>query len=471
MIHHRTFGLLAALAAAVALPTDPTHAQEPEPQILSSSDCKSLNRKAKDWFEAYLKYEYEADSPRERRSANRSLTKAKEQFLKDWESKSRKGDPLSSVPDVRAVFENVFPYDRESASGVLKQFKASPEVPGYWLMVPKRYDEDQAYRTVLLIPGYDEQKGEWVQAKDHQDATWGASSLGEETIVMLPSLDSAMDLDPKPDFSKPGEDENEYKRIGSILSAAGQVQRDLNVDRERLFVDAGDGACAFAVRLASYFPNRFAGLVLREPVDVTQELRLGSLTGLPILLISSDDTKDACSALAGKLNELQADSCTVIEGKGKYPFKESQGDVDAWIKDIRRRLTPTRVVIEPNHDAFNDAYWVLLGVTEPLAGLPDEQKPRIVVEADKANNRIKVEARGVVDFMLLLNDDIVDLGKEFTVDVNGTLFKEKRDRSLTFLVEKMQEQFDPTWTFTTSFATTVPKSSPPAPPGGSGSGK
>jgi hypothetical protein len=99
-------------------------------------------------------------------------------------------------------------------------------------------------------------------------------------------------------------------------------------------------------------------------------------------------------------------------------------------------------------------------VTEPLAGVPEDQKPRVVVESDKESNRIKVDARGVSDFMLLLNDDIVDLGKDFTVEVNGVLFKEKRDRNLQFLADQMQEQFDPTWTFTTSFSTTVPK--PPA---------
>lgn len=460
MNDHRTLRLLAVLTVAVAAFPIADRAVAQEPEFLSSGDVKSLNRKAAEWFEAWRKYEYEADSPKARRAAGRSLTKAKESFQKDWESKSRKGDPLSSVADVRAVFANVFPYERQTSSGVLKNVEGAENLPGYAIMLPRRYDPDVAYRTILVLPGFDAAKARWTGSKDHYDATWGQSALGDDTLVMIPALKPEMELDLTPDFSKPGAEQDEMARMRAVLGAAGQVQREYNVDRERFVLDAGDGSSAFALRLATYFPNRFAGLVLRHPVDVSQELRMGSLTGIPVLLLASDATRDACTALAKKLNAMAEGSCTVLDAKGAYPFAESQPEVDAWCAERRRRLTPTRVVLEPNHDAFNDAYWVRLGVTESLVGTPEDQKPRVVIEADKATNFIKVEARGVSDFMLLLNDDLVDLSKEFTVDVNGVLFKEKRDRSLAFLVEQMQEQFDPTWVFTTSFATTVPK--PPA---------
>jgi pimeloyl-ACP methyl ester carboxylesterase len=451
----RMLRLLTVLSLLCAAPLTTAVAQEPE--ILSANDVKSLNKKAADWFSAWFDYTYVADSSKARRSAGAKLSKAKEAFDKDLQSKSRKADPLSSVADVRAVFSNVIGYERQSSSGILKNVDGSEDLPGYALMLPKRYAPDAPYRTVLVLPGFDAGKGRWTDAKSHYDATWGASSLTEELIVFLPGLDAAMELDLTPDFAKPGADQDENNRLRAVLGAAGQVQRSYHVDREALVVDAGDGASAFALRLATYFPNRFAGLVLRHPVDVTKDLRFGSLNGVPVLLLASDATRDACTALAKRLNELNEGSCTVLDGKGAYPFQESQAEVDAWVKSVRRNLTPPKIVIEPNHDAFNDAYWVRLGVTESLLGLPEDQKPRLVAEADKETNRIKVEARGISDFLLLLNDDLVDLDKEFTVEVNGVLFKEKRDRDLSFLVAQMQEQYDTTWVFTTSFATTVPK--------------
>ena len=155
------------------------------------------------------------------------------------------------------------------------------------------------------------------------------------------------------------------------------------------------------------------------------------------------------------LNAGGVEGCKVIEAAGAYPFADSQAEIDAWVTDVRRNLTPTKIVLEPNHDAFNDAYWVRLGKTESLIGKPADEMPRLVIEADKEANRIKVEARGVSDFSLLLNDDLVDLSKEFTVEVNGVLFKEKRDRNFNFMVDQMLENFDPSWVFSASFATVV----------------
>ncbi len=82
---------------------------------------------------------------------------------------------------------------------------------------------------------------------------------------------------------------------------------------------------------------------------------------------------------------------------------------------------------------------------------------RLLVEADRSANRIKVETRGVEQFQLLLNDSIVDLSREFTVDVNGKLFTEKRVRSFSFMTEQLMTAFDPTWIFTAEYSVQVPK--------------
>ena len=458
ILDFRNASLASALTLSVGLlaPAAAAQAASDEPKILSASDCKSLNKKVRDWFEAWVSFRHEATSPKAKRSANSKMESARESFQKEWDAKSRKADPLASVADLRAVFEGAFPYGRESSSGVLKQVKGSSSDPVYWMMVPRKYDEKTPYPTALVMSGYDAARGEWTAPKAHYDATWGGGGLVDSSLVLLPELDAGMDFDPVPDFSKDGAEDAETARLMTVLASAGLFQQQFNVDRERLILDTGRGASGFALRLATYFPHRFAGLVLRHPVDVTTELRLASIATVPVLLISSPETKDACDALVKAFAELGQNHCKVIEGKGAYPFSESQPEIEAWFAECRRPLTPLELTIEPNHEAFNDSFWVSLGKTEPVAGVPFEQRPRLAIKVDREANRIKVDSRGVSDFLMMLNDDIVDLDQEFTIEVNGTLYKEKRARRMSFLVDTMQERFDPTWIFTTSFATTVP---------------
>ncbi len=445
---------LAALSLSVLFAAPQGEPQQDGPKLLSSSDVSALNKKAAEWFESWIKHEFmPASEPRGKRAAAaRALKKDKESFLKEWESqqkKLKKGDILASLPDLRAVFANTFPYDRQSTSGQVKIVKESEESSPYGLVAPRRYDPRDAYRGIFVIPGWDDEQKDWARVEDWFEGTWNDSELNEGTIFILPQMPKALDLDSKLD---PADGETvENQRLRAILTPAGQVQREYNLDRERLLLDSAKGSGAFALRLCSYFPDRFAGLILRHPVDVTKDMRLGSLAGLPILLISTKDTKDVAEDLRSKLEALQSGTTTVLEGKGAYPFKDSEAEIAAWAKDVRRKLNRSRVVVEPNSDRFNDAYWVQLGTVEPLANLPMDKQPRFVVEADRANNRINVDSRGVGDFRLLLNDEILDLSKPFTVVVNGTAIKQENERSITFLTDEIKNRFDPTWIFVTDF--------------------
>ena len=117
---------LASLAAAL-LPFVPSPQDQDKPRVLDASAVRSLNKEAKVWFAAWQKYEYDSPKPTDRRKNGKRLQRARDKFMRTWKSKSKKGDPLSSVADVKAVFANPFKYDRQQTSGIIKQVAGQSE--------------------------------------------------------------------------------------------------------------------------------------------------------------------------------------------------------------------------------------------------------------------------------------------------------------------------------------------------------
>src|SRR5690606_12890298 len=95
----------------------------------------------------------------------------------------------------------------------------------------------------------------------------------------------ATDLEtfPAPDIVV--DEEAEKQRNLLLLGTLGVVQRAFNLDRNQLFLDAGKGSMGYVLRVASYFPERFAGVVVRHASELSPRMRLGSLTGMPILIL------------------------------------------------------------------------------------------------------------------------------------------------------------------------------------------
>ena len=68
-----------------------------------------------------------------------------------------------------------------------------------------------------------------------------------------------------------------------------------------------------------------------------------------------------------------------------------------------------------------------------------------------------VKAVGVEQFELQLNDDLVDLGREFTVVVNDKAIAETRQRSFARMKKGVVERGDWDYLFPVNFVTTVTK--------------
>lgn len=450
--------LLASLALLVAvLPQTPPAAPAAQGAqgLLTPAEQSSLRDKLAKFLADDGASRMASDKEYDKLSRNRE--KSKDAFDAEWKKCEKKGNLVASMADLRAMFEGCF-LVKPAPSGTVANLKKLVTKDGleYSMYLPKPYKADKPWRAVIVVPGTATAGGTgWAKPADYFTAVWDKAAAQADTIFHVPHVAENVELDPIPDYSREGADAEEDKRIRAIFTL-NDVMLSANVDRARVFLDCGRGSCGFGLRFATLFPERFAGIVLREPTAV-DDLRLGSLHGMPILLLRSAANAAVVDALKTRLEGVSKDTITVVEATDDYPYKGATPQIEQWLGKQRRNMIPMEVVVEPNHDRFNRAYWVDIDTADSLLTTLADKKPRLEVKADRAANRITVKAVGVERFTLSLNDDIVDLDKEFTIVVNEKAFTEKKTRSFRELREGVQQRFDWDCLFSAKVTTTVPK--------------
>ena len=440
-------------------PADTPPSVQAKAAILDASAHTSLRNKLIKMLAA--EEEYDNATGRDRLKANRNRQKAKASFRKEWDSRSKKGNLLASMPDLRAIYENCFKVGKAPGSpGTVRKggsVESDDRKYEYSYYLPKKYKPTTPCPTVLMLPGTkDGEDSTWVDGRRYFQDTWNKTAAAGTTIFHIPQIPDGLEMDPTPDFSRDGQEAMEQRRIELMWATYARTMRGVNVDRPHAFIDCGRGSSAFGLRFASIFPDRFAGVIMRAPVEI-EDLRFGSLLGIPVLMIDNGSNTEEIATLKKQLEAITPDSVTVIEATDEYPYKASADAIDAWMQEQRREMTPSKVVIEPNHNRFNNAYWVRIETMNPIHTSTAENKPRIEVTADRANNRIVVKAQGIEDFSLLLNDDIVDLDKQFTVVVNDKAVTEQRTRDERGMVRRMMSRRDWEFLFPVIYTSTVPK--------------
>lgn len=442
--------LLVPLAAQAATP------------LLSAAEAAGLRDKFRKFLREDQAHRQAADKDgKELARAERARTRAEDELQAEWLRLGKKGNLLASPSDLRQVFHNCFPLP--SSPPILGSwrdgdvaFAGFGEVHRYVLQVPKGYRADAALRTVVLVSGSASGGGAGPAPGDYQQRCWGTSSLTADTIWHGLVVPPKWALDEVPDRSVAGGDEVDSMRARLLFGTLGDTVAKVAVDRARVFLDCGRGACGFGLRFGAMFPDRFAGLVLRAPVAV-DGLRLGSLGNLPVLLVRTPATAAVVDALQQRLAAEAPRMVTVLDATDEYPHAALTGAITDWVVQQQRVMAPRRVVVEPVTDDHNRAYWVDIEESELLASTPAARLPRIEAEADRATNTVRVQCRGVDRFTLLLNDELLDLGKPFTVVVNGREFREQRTRSFQQLRDGVVVRGDWDVLFPVVLTTSVPK--------------
>ena len=430
---------------------------------LGASDVKVLNRKAQAWIRAELAWD-EKDSKSNRTKAR----KTRDSFMKVYLQKSKKREILKHMKDVLGIFGNVFPYGRVSTSGEIKVYK---DLKGrkIYTLAPKKYRKENKCPMVLMLRG--KSGGGWAEPAAYLKATWSTAPMYAETLFTMPPQEKGADYETQPDLTTEKGRAEEEQRVERTFMAYGDMMRTFRIDRNKLFLDCGVGSGGFGLRFATYIPSRFAGLILREPVD-TGKLMLMSLKGLPILMVSTAKTKQACDALKVKIDKIKSGFVTIIEGKGNAPFAANAAEIDAWTQKQSRVLYPDEVAIAPNNDRFVKSHWVAILAAEPLDSVGDKERPFVNVKVDRVKNQILVNSQQVSEIGLYLNDALVDLDKPVTVIANGkALEANKFDRSLNGMIKYMRGFYDSTQLYSAYYRFAVPKEEKAKEPAKPGDGK
>lgn len=442
-----TFSLLTAVLA----PQTPEEPQGPTP-VLKANETKSLSDRLRKYLAADLTYQ--SSRGRTREKASKTLRKTREAFEKDWTKYSERG-LLGSMVDMRAVFYNCFkPEKARIGKGSVLEKEIKDEPVKYAIRLPKKYTEKNPWASILSLPSGKD--GTWMRPRDYFTKIWDKSAIIDEYIIQVPELPADLEMDPIPNYTRDRAEEEEDKRIRSVFGAFGDLINNYTVDRGRVFLDCGSQTCGFGVRFATLFPDRWAGLILRDATEV-DDLRIGNLLSVPILVLKTAKNAATVTAMKKRWDETCPGMLTVLDAKGDAPHLESADDIMAWLQDKQRSMVPNKVTLEPNHDRFNRAYWVDILVADSLLNTAGAERPRLQAVADRAANRITIDAVGIERFEILLNDDLVDLDKEFTIVVNGKAVKETRRRSFGEMKQRMLDRIDWDYLFPVQYVSSVPK--------------
>jgi hypothetical protein len=443
------------LAALVSFPQG-DGGQAELSSVLSTADKKSLNKRAQDWIKA--EFDYEANSRlRKRRD------QAKTKFLTDFRKKGKSDDNvlLKHMGDLLAIFDKAFPYTKPKGStpGVLKKFDYETEDATfeYHLLAPRGYAAKNSYRSVLVLAGQEDAApdSDWAESRDYYEQLWKGSKAEKESIFVFPSMIVGDDYDTTPDLTSDLGQQNEIARISGVLSPFGEVKRTYRMDRSRTLLDCGVGNSGFGIRLATYFPSQFAGLILRQP-KAPGRLRLGGLRGMPVLLIDDGESREACEEIKDALDRIQAGKALIIDGTAENLNEQ----IDTWLLAQVRPNFPIEVTIAPNHDSFKKSHWAQIISCEPLDSVSDADRPVINVKADRSKNQIVITSTNVTEIGLYLNDRLVDLDKPVEIVVNGESMEATQfQRSMNTLVDYMRiRAYDPTALYTAYHRFEVAKS-------------
>jgi hypothetical protein len=183
-----------------------------------------------------------------------------------------------------------------------------------------------------------------------------------------------------------------------------------HVDFDRVVLD-GDAGNVTAIAAAQ--PFNFAGLVVRRPLSGEPTFDADTVSNyahVPVYVVGCPRTEKA-------LKDAGHPAVTLGDDAGLL----------AWMSQ-RKRVAPKAFTwrIKTTQHVF--ANWLIV---TPDWSAEKRTLEVSVIDTPEQPNTIRIEARGILDLTALLHDDIVDLGRDVKVVINGQeMLGEKFERTL-----------------------------------------
>ena len=420
--------------------------------VLKPTQVQKLGKLLRSWYQYDIKIkdlsnlEFETGRAKGAKARKKKLQKTiarlkknarkrKREFFAEFEKQGKDvGSLLKHIGDLTAITDGCFQYPKQSNGGKTKELKVfpkarKPKLPlRYSLRYPKAYKPDRNWPLIYCLPN--KVGRDWVASKKYLDAAYPATNSAtlDNYLIAVPRIPKEMDLSVIVDVRKE-DDAAEKVRIGRVLGIMGAVFKEFPVNTDRVFLEASGSSVPFAVRLASLFPDRFCGLILKDPPDNAMEnLVADNFGNIAMLVLYTEKSKAMASSFAAALP-----TCKSQAAKDELPMGSDAGEIAAWAGNVVRNVYAKHIVLAQASNLYKKAYWVEIRESVSLGQIPLDERPRIEVTADRAKNKVTIKARNVSEVRILLNDLLVDLDKEINFDLNGKIVKVKRSRNKNLL--------------------------------------
>ncbi|MFT5051469.1 MAG: hypothetical protein ACI8QZ_002887 [Chlamydiales bacterium] len=384
------------LIALLAL-TAPLLAGDSQERKLKDNDLKKFAARLSDYIEA--------------KQGNKGLVKAEEAIgaeLEKLKKKLKGADPLSSSTDLGQALW----LSHEYAKARTKKGKVTDETfdssfigddgLSYAIWTPKGYSpKSTAYPLIITIPENDPE----ISPSQHIMRNWMESEVRDNAIIVAPTMPEAADA--WETSGSPGD----AGGVAFVLTTLKAVKERYAIDPNRVYISGRGAGTGAALKIASYFPHLFAGMIGRA--GDASEVAFENMGNLPTYFTGAGSR---ATAYLEQVKGAGYDNCT-IEMEGK------ELDIWAWIQEHPRIASPDKVILVPGAPFPVRGYWLSVRQSTETAA-------RLEARVDRETNTIHIDAEGISDVSLYLNDTLVNLDEPVTVICNGAETVETIPRSL-----------------------------------------
>jgi pimeloyl-ACP methyl ester carboxylesterase len=313
----------------------------------------------------------------------------------------------------------------------------------YSVVLPLGYDVRKRYPAVVCLHDSSDSDRDFVGSKYLSEVHLKAPrDVKDQFILIAPNLGPrAAGKDVRIEFG----DDNQL--LGVLYPLFDALQR-FAIDADRVSLEGTGRGGELAALLASYRPQQWASVVIRNAVPRDVAL-FGNAKLVPTSfhlreegpLAGAKETLDKLEAMkaAGApfsfvkypaLSKSQESRARV--GMATDPIAEATQPALEFALDKKRDYAPKNVEFSVDNHRFRQMYWVRVERFDSTK----EDPARISVSVDATNNVVKVTAKKIEEFRLLLSDAVVDLGRPVKVEVNGKqLLDSMFDRSFDAFFE------------------------------------
>ncbi len=297
----------------------------------------------------------------------------------------------------------------------------------YVAHLPKEYDPAKAYGLLYFIygPGTDASAAFQV---------WSPEKLGDAYVVASVSM-------PPDDPRYPGYPYYDTADL-TFEAVLNDLLHTVHIDPDKVFVGGFSMGANFAWATAAFQSDRLAGIIAgsgREPDGTTPDCMRNMMWCPAYAICGTAETESPLPMARALVKKLRGYGYSVdfkvIDGMGHAWSAKLEPDIFKWMEKKTRVRDPKKLFHSLRLWGRSNRrfYW-----ETPLKG-----DVRATIEAKVKGNTISLQTKFLSHVMLDLNDRLVNLDGEVTVEANGArVFRGKVARSARVALDEFRTRGD-----------------------------